>query len=362
MNHHERSFARLSLAPVAVFFFLATLLLGSPASATTYTVIDLATLAQGSTVVVRGPNSAGTAVGGGRVSGARRGLIFTSAGVQQINGLTGTDYTTVFGINDVGGVVGGSNTACAVRAFQRTQAGAARELPPLAGDSASTAYAVNNVGQVAGYSSGPAGERAVLWAADGRVSALPGASGLTSRALAVNERGDVVGVLDTGAGLRAILWPGGRAAQDLGTLPGYAMSAAAGVNARGDIVGYSANAGGARRATLWRSGGGIVDLGTLPGGGFSQALGSNDAGAIVGTSTSSSGSRAFLWTPLAGLRDLNDLIVTPSPFVLTQAVGINIAGMIVAIGHEAGDEAGDGHESHELPIRVLLLLPLGARP
>ena len=111
------------------------------------------------------------------MAGVRRGLLFTSAGLQHIDGLTGSDYTTVFGINDVGGAVGGSNTATAVRAFLTTQAGGARELPPLPGDTASTAYAVNNRGQAAGFSSGPGGEHAVLWAADGSVTALPGASG-----------------------------------------------------------------------------------------------------------------------------------------------------------------------------------------
>jgi hypothetical protein len=44
--------------------------------------------------------------------------------------------------------------------------------------------------------------------------------------------------VDSGAGLRATL-PGGHAVLDLGTLPGDVTSAAAGVNARGDIVGYS---------------------------------------------------------------------------------------------------------------------------
>ena len=137
------------------------------------------------------------------------------------------------------------------------------------------------------------------------------------------------------------------------------------MNARGDIVGYSASAIGARRATLWPSGGAILDLGTLPGGSFSQALGNNDAGDIVGTSTSNLGSRAFLWTPNAGLHDLNDLII-PSSFVLTQAVGINAAGMIVAIGHDVvtrpARRARPWHEEHELPVRVFLLLPSGVRP
>ena len=69
------------------------------------------------------------------------------------------------------------------------------------------------------------------------------------------------------------------------------------MNARGDIVGYSADTAGARRATLWASSGALVDLGALPGGDLSQALGINNAGVIVGTSTSSAGDRACLWTP-----------------------------------------------------------------
>jgi probable HAF family extracellular repeat protein len=364
MSDLERlSPGRLALAPVVAVILLAMFLVGRSASAVTYTVIDLATLAQGSTVVVRGPNGASTAVGGGRVAGARRGLLFTRGGLQEISGLSGSDYTTIFGINDVGDVVGGSNTATAVRAFRSSQAGGTRELPPLADDTASTAFAVNKPGQAVGFSSGAGGEHAVLWAADGTVTALPGTSGAqTSRALGINEPGDVVGAWDTGSGLRAIVWPGGGAAQDLGTPPGQTTSEAVAVNARGDIVGYSADATGARRATLWQSRGGILNLGTLPGGDFSQALGINDAGDIVGTSTSSFGSRAFIWTSANGLQDLNGVIALSS-FVLTQAVGINAAGVIVAIGRDAGDEAGiAGHEPHEFPVRVFLLLPSGVRP
>ncbi len=355
--------ARLALAAVVAAALLALFLVGRSASAVTYTVIDLATLAQGSTVVVRGPNGAGTAVGGGKVAGGRRGLRFTGAGLQQISGLAGSDYTTVFGIDDFGNVVGGSNTPTAVRAFRSTTADGTRELPPLAGDTASTAFALNKPGQVVGFSSGPGGEQAVLWANDGTVTALPGiSSALTSRALGINERGDVVGAWDTGSGLRAILWPRGGPAQDLGTPSGQPTSEAVAVNSRGDIVGYSADVTDTRRATLWQSGGGSLDLGTLPGGDFSQALGINDPGDIVGTSTSSSGSRAFIWTLNNGLQDLNGLIA-PSSFALTQAVGINAGGMIVAIGRDASHEAdAHAHEDHELPVRVFLLVPTGGRP
>ena len=88
---------------------LAACLVASPASAARYTLIDLATLDEGATVVVRGVNAGGTAVGAGRVAGARRGLLFTPEGVQAVDGLEGSDYSVVFDINDLGAVVGGAN-------------------------------------------------------------------------------------------------------------------------------------------------------------------------------------------------------------------------------------------------------------
>jgi probable HAF family extracellular repeat protein len=347
---------------------LALCVVAGPASAGPYTLIDLATLDEGATVVVRGVNGGGTAVGGGRVGGSRRGLLFTQAGLQAVDGLDGSDYSVVFDINDLGAVVGGSNAPTAARAFVRPRAGAARELVPLPGDTASTAFGINNHHQAAGVSSGAGGERAVLWSADGSVAVLPGVAGQESRARAINDRGDVVGAANGGAGLLAVVWRGGGSALQLGTLPGRATSEAVAVNARGDIVGYSSDASGARRATLWTAGGAVVDLGALAGGEFSQALGINNAGHIVGSSTSSLGSRACLWTPGEGLRDLNTL-VAPSSSVLTHATGINRAGAIVAFGHEAvshdepDGQEGHGHDdTHELPVRVFLLLPSGARP
>src|SRR5262245_64429287 len=115
------------LAAMAIVV-LATLFIRPSSSATTYLVVDVATIDQGSSVVVRGPNVAGDAVGGGRVAGARRGLLFTRGGLQEISGLSGSDYTTVFGINDVGeAAVGSSNSITAVRAFRTTRTGGVRE-------------------------------------------------------------------------------------------------------------------------------------------------------------------------------------------------------------------------------------------
>ena len=347
----------------------AMMLIAANAAAQTYRLVDLAALTPGSSVVVRGPNSAGLAVGGGRLvagsTSGRVGLLFRSgAAAQPIVGLPGTDYTNVFGVNDAGTIVGSSNTATAVRAFARTPAGATRELPPLPGDTASIAYAINNIGQAVGLSSGPGGERAVIWSANGTPAALPGTSNFPgSRAFGINELGGIAGVKGSGAGRRAVLWRAGESAQDLALLAGHTTSEALAINARADVVGYSANAAGTRRATLWPLNAPVVDLGALPGGNFSQAFGVNDAGDVVGASESSAGDRAFLWTRSRGIQDLNSL-VPPSHFVLTKAAGINNLGMIVATGydHEGASAAGHTHETHELPIRVFLLIRSGGTP
>jgi probable HAF family extracellular repeat protein len=225
----------------------------------------------------------------------------------------------------------------------------------LSGDTGSTAFAVNNNGDAVGFSSGPAGEHAVIWRAGGAAIALQGESGTMERALAINDRGDVAGVADDSGSRTAVVWRRAGALQVLDMLPDFITSQPSGINATGDVVGYSQNLDGQRRATLWPANGGALDVGTLPGGSFSQAFGINNRGDIVGTSGSGAGNRAFVRTAGSGLQDLNSLN-PPSPFILTTAVGINNAGMIIATGHDAGMSE---HEEHEAPIRVFLLKPSG---
>jgi probable HAF family extracellular repeat protein len=82
--------------------------------------------------------------------------------------------------------------------------------------------------------------------------------------------------------------------QDLGTLGG-GYSGAFGINARGQVVGYSFTAAGDVHAFLWEAGKGMQDLGTL-GGGYSVAFGINARGQIVGSSTTAAGDlHAVLW-------------------------------------------------------------------
>jgi probable HAF family extracellular repeat protein len=355
-----RAAARILLAPLIA---AALALSASHARAATYSIVDLGTLAQGTSTVVRGPNLAGTAVGAGRLAdlgrsmGLPSALLFERGAALPVQGPAGTNTATLLGINDGGIVVGAANGPSAVRAFAGTRAGASRELPPLPGDNASVAYAINNSGQAVGYSSGPEGERAVSWTPAGQPTALVAPRGAPARAYGLNQRGDSVGVAGYASERRPVLWSVTGAVNELAVLPGFVAGEAAWVNSQGDVVGYSATPAELRHATVWPATGGVLDLGTLAGGSASQAFGINDAGAVVGSSESTRGLRAFIWSRAEGMRDLNGMLVAAN-VILTKAVGINNAGMIVALGHDPADDHGDGHD-HERPIRVVLLLPMG---
>jgi probable HAF family extracellular repeat protein len=103
--------------------------------------------------------------------------------------------------------------------------------------------------------------------------------------------------------LALILWAGVAAAQspvyilrDLGTLPGDVSSVAWGINARGDVVGWSGSS--PCHAFLYRDGAGMVALPGLPGQTFTLARGINDAGRVVGSGWGPGLARhAVRWSP-----------------------------------------------------------------
>lgn len=330
-------------------------------AASAYNAIELATLPEGSSRVVRGANDDGEIVGAGRLGSRLRGFLLSGGALQSIAEFPSSDYSAAFGINNLGETVGTANTATGTRAFRSLRRTGTVDLGTLSGDSSSAAMAINLSGQAVGYSSGPTGVRAVIWSRAGAIQALPALPGsASSRGLAINERGDVVGVSETASGPRAIRWAGGTA-QDLGTLPGHKASEALGINSSGEIAGSSGDPNVERHAVLWSVGGAIQDIGALPGGTSSRALGINNRSEVVGSSQSSAGDRAFLWTQRDGIQDLNGLLTSRSGFVLTQAVSISAQGIIVAVGQDGGAQpAEDGHvhENHELPLRVFRLVPV----
>ena len=367
---------RFPIGFLTTFALCAGLVLFPARAKAAYVATELAVLTEASTRVVRTVNGSTEVVGGARLgSGRHQGFLldgrvvpigsiwgkdlaennspFKSGALPlPIEGFPGSDYSTAFGINDVGDIAGAANTATGLRAFKSHRNTAYIELGSLSGDTSGGAFGINHRGEVVGYSSGPTGTRAVIWNPGGIVRPLPALSGTNgSRALAINDPGDVVGVSEMPSGPRATLWAALRGtAQDLGTLPGHGVSEALSINESGDVVGSSGNPQ-QRRAVLWAQGGAIRDLGTLPGGASSRALGISK-GEVVGTSETSDGEHAFLWTDAGGMQDLNSLLTSRSGFVLTQAVSINSQGIILAIGQN-----DDSQITHEKPLRIFILVP-----
>jgi probable HAF family extracellular repeat protein len=169
---------------------------------------------------------------------------------------------------------------------------------------------INRLNQVVGYTR----DRAFRWVNGGRFDLFPG------QATAVNRNGQIVGQSSAG---HAVLWDR-TIITDLGTLGG-SRSGAEGINAKGQVVGWSDLPGdNVVHAFLWTNGV-MRDLGTL-GGDNSVARAVDSTGRVVGQSgTDTSSGRAFVWdngvmSELPGL-DGNHV----------DALAINASGDIVGI-------------------------------
>ncbi len=126
----------------------------------------------------------------------------------------------------------------------------------------------------------------------------------------------------------------------LGTLPGTDQSEAFGVSADGTVVvGWAENDSGYQRAFRWTQVAGMQDLDTL-GGRVSRAYNvSADGTVVVGYATDASNEiRAFRWTPATGMQDLNQTYASllTDGSVLRDARAISPDGRyIVGYGYNA---------------------------
>ena len=124
-----------------ISFSLAFLVLlpsvAKPASPTvTYKVVDFGAVDQTLGEVVRGPSISSEVIGGSAGFGSGpRAFLMTNSTLKDLGGLSGTDRGVSRGINELGVVVGSSNTATSLLAFLWTRRGGSRDLGTLPGDS-----------------------------------------------------------------------------------------------------------------------------------------------------------------------------------------------------------------------------------
>ena len=117
---------------------------------------------------------------------------------------------------------------------------------------------------------------------------------------------------------------------EIGVLPGGTASFATAINAPGDVVGYSYDAGLDERAFIWRSGT-LTNLGTFPNGHYSLALGLNNLGQIVGDSDTGD------FEPRAFLRESGPLLdLSRTGGAQIHASAVNDAGLIAGYMTKSG--------------------------
>jgi probable HAF family extracellular repeat protein len=310
----------------------------------------------------RGINDAGQVVGRSFTStGVSRAFLWEGHSMTDLNSLIPADSGWVLevatGINQVGQIVGLGTFGGTQRAFL-WQNGQVTDLGALGGLS-SRAFAINNLGDVVGcYAIGSNGaEHAFVWRKGTMTdlnSLIPTDSGwVLECAAAINDAGQIVGVSTVGQ-RRAFVWQDGQVT-DLGTWRYWnGASDSRGINNIGQVVGAAVDfvfqspegEGGdpivfeVWRAFLWQSGT-ISDLGmlgmSLTAGAIATAI--NDTGYVVGFSfvpDDPSSIRAFLWTSVGGMADLNNLIPPNEGWHLEGAYAINQAGQIVGTGLHNG--------------------------
>ena len=231
------------------------------------------------------------------------------------------------GINASGQVTGYSDTATGGQHAFLYSGGSMADLGTLGG--ASAGQGINASGQVAGYFYTTSGASHAFLYSGGRMTDIGTLGGANSRGLGINNSGQITGYADTGGGFYHAFLYGGGGMTDLGTLPYDSYSEGFGINNSGQVTGWSLSS---LHAFLY-SGGSMADLGTL-GGSTSVGLGINTSGQVVGYSfvAGDSAQHAFLYTPSAGMVDLNTLIPSGSGWTLLAAYGINDAGQITGYG------------------------------
>ena len=178
-----------------------------------------------------------------------------------------------------------------------------RQLPPFGSDPDGAAVAVNNLGQVVGIS---------------------------------GQCDEAIGAYSA---IHAVLWQDGKPI-DLGNLGGHGWNTPDAINNRGAIVGFMNQPGDVVDGSLnfqpttflWTKEGGLQNLGTLPGDAISEATDINDEDQIVGTSFEAGFANplAFIYQNGA-MTPLNALIGSASAnWDVSSTGGINDRGEIAA--------------------------------
>lgn len=225
------------------------------------------------------------------------GMAAASAAAQyeaiDLGTLPGESFSIAFTLNESHQVVGNSGP----HGFRWTPGRGMENVGSLGG-SFTNAWNINDLGIVVGSSETKGGdEHAFIFTDDRGIEDLGTLGGTYSVAESITAKNVIVGGSTNRKGLvKAFRWSDATGMVDLGTLGGptsYAVDS----NTYGTIVGLADTLEEQSHAFIYHEDGGMLDLGTL-GGQWSEAWTINDDGTVVGISETDLGAvHGFLWEP-----------------------------------------------------------------
>jgi probable HAF family extracellular repeat protein len=281
-------------------------------------------------------NDVGYAVGSAdTVTSHQRAFIWSDIfGKRELGTFLGGNFAIALDINTANQVVGQADIGNAGniqdRAFVWENSTGMQQIATLGGAS-NAGLGINNVGQIVGYSDTAGGETHGFLLSGGILTDIPTLGGRLGFAHEINDGGQVVGHSTLSVGplnppQHAFLWTAGAIPVDLGTLGGT-HSFAYSINNLGEVVGSAQTADGALHAFIYsQSIGTMTDLNELTAGSgwtLVEARDINNQGKIVGYGINPSGlAHAFLLTPnvdeIPGGEPPPCSVGTSSPIILPQ--------------------------------------------
>jgi probable HAF family extracellular repeat protein len=314
---------------VGTLFFLA--LLAEAASAQDYTVIDLGTLG-GKSSSAFAINANGQITGSAATAAGHQHAFLYQNGTMQDLGTFGGTSSAGLAINIKGQITGYADTADEIEhAFMYD--GSMTDLGTLNGGP-SRGRGINDAGQITGWSD----TQGFIYSG-GAMTQIPNPPGLSDEseilASAISNSGQVTGlvneVYDNYVYDEQPILFDGTATKILGSTEVDHDSQPAAINDVGVIVGEGVFNG--NYAVMLKNGH-FKNLGVPPGYARSAAFGINAVSDVVGDTykTDTGPEHAMFYNSLLGMLDLNTSISSNSGWTLKSARGINVHGQIVGEG------------------------------
>jgi probable HAF family extracellular repeat protein len=343
------AFIGLRLTPCGVLFLLLAFAGYRCAAQNSYTITDLGVAGE-SYSEAHGLNNNGWVVGEYELSGGLypRSFLYDGQTTTGLN-IPPNNYDIARGINDSNVIVGeylpNPNPLTFYEEAFKYSNGVTTGLGYLAGINYSTAWGINRHGQIVGGSTtNSAGDviHAVLWNTNGAKVDLGVLGGSYSSANAINNSGIIVGDSSVEGSTNILAFIYTNSISPLGTLGGD-YSSPKGINDAGVVVGEStevADGVTSLQAFIYRNGTmtSLRAQAAALGADSSSASAINNLGQIVGYIGFGPSIEAFLFDG-ASMVNLNQYIPSGSAFVsLGSADGINDKGQIIGSGTTTNGE------------------------